>query len=96
MENIVTDLPPQEKPREVIAIRRLLVQLFKSQMQASRQLHFHARTIRCWCHHGAPPHVLPILRRLQRKQISLPWARKLLRLERSRQRRTIAARISRW
>lgn len=58
--------------------------LFGSQMAAARRLHFHDRTVRWWCQHGAPPHVLATLARLQRGEITLRWARKLMRSNRTR------------
>jgi 23S rRNA A1618 N6-methylase RlmF len=70
---------------DVVSItRRLLEQLFGSQMESARRLHFHERTVRWWCQHGAPPHVLRVLDRLRREEISLRWARQLLRTKRTR------------
>jgi hypothetical protein len=60
------------------------VRLFGSQMEASRRLHFHERSVRWWCQHGAPPHVLTALNRLHDGEISLRWARHLIRNKRSR------------
>ena len=68
----------------VTTTRRLLRHLFGSQMESARRLHFHERTVRWWCQHGAPPHVLNVLDRLRRKEISLRWARHLLRSKRTR------------
>jgi 23S rRNA A1618 N6-methylase RlmF len=64
--------------------RRLLTQLFGSQMESARRLHFHERTVRWWCQHGAPPHVLRALDRYRRGEISLRWTRTLIRSKRTR------------
>lgn len=64
--------------------RELIKQLFGSQMEASRRLKFHERSVRYWCQFGAPPHVLRVLDRLRRRDITLPWARQLLRQKRGR------------
>jgi 23S rRNA A1618 N6-methylase RlmF len=64
--------------------RQLLVNLFGSQMESARRLHFHERTVRWWCQHGAPPHVLSALQRLHNGEISLRWARALIRDKRTR------------
>jgi 23S rRNA A1618 N6-methylase RlmF len=70
---------------DVVEITRdLLTTLFGSQMESARRLHFHERTVRWWCQHGAPPHVLRVLDRLRRDEISLRWARQLLRTKRTR------------
>jgi 23S rRNA A1618 N6-methylase RlmF len=70
---------------DVVKITRgLLTELFGSQLEASRRLHFHERSVRWWCQHGAPPHVLHALDRLKRNEISLRWARTLLRDKRTR------------
>lgn len=68
--------------------RNLLTDLFGSQMAASRKLHMHERTVRWWCYEGAPPHVLHALDRLRRKEISLRWARTLMRSKRTRRAKT--------
>ena len=65
-------------------IKKLLVELFGSQLAAARQLQFAERTVRYWCQHGAPPHVELILKNLKHKKISLRHARKLLREQRER------------
>ena len=65
-------------------IKKLLVELFRSQLNAARQLQFAERTVRYWCQHGAPPHVERILKNLKAKKISLRHARKLLRQQRQR------------
>jgi len=66
------------------AIKKLLIELFKSQLGAARKLQFADRTVRYWCQNGAPPHVERILRNLKRKKISLRSARKQLRQQRER------------
>jgi len=58
--------------------------LFGSQLGAARRLHFADRTVRWWCEHGAPPHVMAALRRLRAGEISVRWARELMRANRSR------------
>lgn len=65
--------------------RDTLEQLFGSQMQASRELGFHERTVRWWCKHGAPPHIINALERLASGAIDLRTARRHMR--RNRQRR---------
>lgn len=64
--------------------RGLLTDLFGSQMESARRLHMHERTVRWWCQFGAPPHVLHALDRLRREEISLRWARHLMRTRRTR------------
>jgi hypothetical protein len=71
-------LVEKQHTKEMIAL------LFGSQMEASRRLHVHERTVRWWCKHGAPPHVLLVLYRLKDDEISLRWARTLIRTKRTR------------
>jgi hypothetical protein len=80
----VTEFARDEKLKTVAQTRRLLDRLFGSQMEASRRLHFHERSVRWWCQHGAPPHVLEALGRLRRGEISLRWTRQLIRNKRTR------------
>jgi hypothetical protein len=69
---------------EVAETRQLITDNFVSQMHAARMLHFADRTVRWWCEHGAPPHILDALRRLDAGDITLTWARKLMRAKRTR------------
>ena len=71
-------------PDDLIEIRRLIVKIFGSQMEASRRLHTAERTVRYWCQNGPPPHVADALRRLAADQISLQWARFLIKKRRGR------------
>jgi hypothetical protein len=72
---------------EPATTRKLIGKLFASQLDCARRLHFVDRTVRYWCQHGAPPHVLNTLERLHKREISLPWARKLMHNSRSRRHR---------
>ena len=65
-------------------VRKILVELFGSQLGAARNLGFQDRTVRYWVQYGAPPHVERVLRNLKRKKISLRSARKQLRQQRER------------
>lgn len=66
------------------AVKKLLVDLFNSQLEAARKLGFQDRTVRYWVQHGAPPHVERVLLNLKRKKVSLRSARKQLRQQRER------------
>lgn len=70
--------------KEINITRALIGLTFSSQMEAARQLHMHERTVRWWCQHGAPPHVVAALSRLSKEEISLRWARTLIRTRRTR------------
>jgi hypothetical protein len=65
-------------------IRKVLVDLFDSQLGAARQLHFGDRTVRYWVQHGAPPHIERSLRRLKAGKISLRQARRIMHEQRER------------
>ena len=77
-------MPALTQRENIAATREVLTELFGSQMESARRLHFHERTVRFWCQHGAPPHVLNALWRLKDQEISLPWARQLMRTKRTR------------
>lgn len=70
--------------QEIKDTRSLIRELFQSQMQASRELRFHERTVRWWCKMGAPPHVLNALQRLWSGEIDLRTARRRMRKHRER------------
>jgi hypothetical protein len=73
-----------ETNEHIADTRALIVALFGSQMEASRRLHFHDRTVRWWCERGAPQHVLEVLQRLADGEIKLRWARSLMHTKRTR------------
>ena len=67
-----------------LVVKNLLIELFDSQLNAARKLHFSERNVRYWCQSGAPLHVMSALRRLQAGEISLRWARQLMQRRRRR------------
>ena len=88
MKHHLPDLSSREKLQLRKAfVRDVLVNVFGGQMQAARALKFHDRTVRWWCQYGAPDHVLSVLERVQNGEISIAWARHLLRTKRSRRRK---------
>jgi hypothetical protein len=65
-------------------IRKLIGRLFKSQMNAARQLGVNPRTVRYWCSCGTASHVEKALRGLDTGDLTLDEARRFIKEKRSR------------